>query len=52
MSTGAYLKALPSSIISGKVLGFSLAAVNPWLLLGAGAVGGYYYCKKKRFSFF
>ncbi|MBF0381775.1 MAG: hypothetical protein HQL69_12195 [Magnetococcales bacterium] len=52
MTTGASLKALPASLMSGKVLGFSLGAVNPWLLIGVGAVGGYYYCKKKRFSFF
>jgi hypothetical protein len=52
MTTGASLKALPASLMSGKILGLSLGAVNPWLLLGAGAVGGYYYCKQKRFSFF
>jgi hypothetical protein len=52
MTTGASLKALPASLMSGKVLGLSLGAINPWLLIGAGAVGGYYYCKQKRFSFF
>ncbi|MBF0192956.1 MAG: hypothetical protein HQL71_00300 [Magnetococcales bacterium] len=51
MTSGATLKALPASLMSGKVLGFSLGAINPWLLIGVGAVGGYFYCKKKRFSF-
>lgn len=41
-----------ASLTSGKVLGFNLAAVNPWILLGIGAIGGYYYMKKRRFSFF
>ncbi|WP_085440068.1 hypothetical protein [Magnetofaba australis] len=45
-------QSVPSQILSGKVLGLSLASVNPWILLGVGAVGGYFYFKKKRFSFF
>ncbi|MBF0444663.1 MAG: hypothetical protein HQL68_03675 [Magnetococcales bacterium] len=49
---GSTLKTIPASLMKGKILGLSLGALNPWLLLGAGAVGGYYYCKKKRFSFF
>jgi hypothetical protein len=52
LSTGATLKAIPASLMSGKILGLSLGALNPWLLIGAGAVGGYYYCKKNRFNFF
>ncbi|MBF0437295.1 MAG: hypothetical protein HQL77_18285 [Magnetococcales bacterium] len=41
-----------ASLTSGKILGFNLAAVNPWILLGIGAIGGYYYMKKRRFRFF
>jgi hypothetical protein len=44
---GASAKSVTASLMSGKVLGFSLGAVNPWLLLGIGAMGGYYYFKKK-----
>ncbi|MEG3640765.1 hypothetical protein [Magnetococcus sp. PR-3] len=51
-TTAAGAQSMPVALLSGKVLGFSLGAVNPWLLLGVGALGGYYYCKKKRFSFF
>nr|CRH04747.1 Conserved protein of unknown function. similar to magnetosome protein Mms6 from AMB-1 [Candidatus Magnetococcus massalia] len=51
-TTAAGAQSVPVALLSGKVLGFSLGAINPWLLLGAGALGGYYYCKKKRFSFF
>ncbi|MBF0453965.1 MAG: hypothetical protein HQL72_03995 [Magnetococcales bacterium] len=52
VSGGAAAKSIPASLMSGKVLGLSLGAVNPWLLLGAGALGGYYYCKRKKFGFF
>ncbi|MBF0358742.1 MAG: hypothetical protein HQL70_09040 [Magnetococcales bacterium] len=49
---GTSAKSVTASLMSGKVLGFSLGAVNPWLLLGIGAIGGYYYFKKKSiFSF-
>lgn len=42
----------PVSLASGKILGFNLAAVNPWILLGVGAIGGYLYLKKRRFRLF
>jgi hypothetical protein len=49
---GASAKSMTASLMSGKVMGFSLGAVNPWILLGVGALGGYYYFKKKKlFSF-
>lgn len=48
----AAAKSLPAKLLSGQILGLSLAAVNPWILLGIGAIGGYYYSRKKRFSFF
>ncbi|MBF0589691.1 MAG: hypothetical protein HQL53_11245 [Magnetococcales bacterium] len=35
-----------SKLLSGKVLGLSLGTVNPWILLGVGALGGYMYFKK------
>ncbi|MBF0193742.1 MAG: hypothetical protein HQL71_04250 [Magnetococcales bacterium] len=45
-------KSVTASLLKGKVLGLSLGAINPWILLGVGAVGGYYYFKKKSiFSF-
>ncbi|WP_041641191.1 hypothetical protein [Magnetococcus marinus] len=50
--TTASAQSVPATLLSGKVFGFSLATVNPWLLLGVGAIGGYYYFKKRRFSFF
>ncbi len=37
-----------SGLASGKVLGFSLGTVNPWVLLAVGAVGGYMYFKRTR----
>ncbi|MEO5376618.1 MAG: hypothetical protein H7832_02360 [Magnetococcus sp. DMHC-6] len=51
-SSGATAQSLPASLISGKVLGFSLSAVNPWILLGVGAAAGYWYFKKRRYSLF
>lgn len=50
--SGAAAQPWTVSLVSGKVMGFNLAAVNPWLLLGIGAIGGYYYMKKRRFLFF
>ncbi|MBF0400071.1 MAG: hypothetical protein HQL90_04825 [Magnetococcales bacterium] len=38
---------VPASILSGKVLGFSLGSLNPWVLLAMGVVGGYMIAKKK-----
>ncbi|MBF0383211.1 MAG: hypothetical protein HQL69_19485 [Magnetococcales bacterium] len=40
-------KSVTASLLNGKVMGLSLGAVNPWILLGVGALGGYYYFKKK-----
>ncbi|MBF0144744.1 MAG: hypothetical protein HQL84_01965 [Magnetococcales bacterium] len=51
-TSGTIAKSIPAKLISGKILGLSLGAVNPWILLGLGAVGGYYYCRRKRFTFF
>ncbi|MBF0421786.1 MAG: hypothetical protein HQL73_02215 [Magnetococcales bacterium] len=45
-------KSFPAKLISGQILGLSLATVNPWILLGLGAIGGYFYSRKKRFTFF
>ncbi|MBF0368655.1 MAG: hypothetical protein HQL52_04280 [Magnetococcales bacterium] len=49
-SSAVGAQAFPASLASGKVLGLNLAAMNPWVLLGIGAIGGYYFFKKKRFS--
>ncbi|HIJ85792.1 MAG: hypothetical protein HW380_3480 [Magnetococcales bacterium] len=49
---GTAAKVFPAKLVSGKIFSLSLGAVNPWILLGLGAVGGYFYCRKKRFSFF
>ncbi|MEO5334197.1 MAG: hypothetical protein H7839_19460 [Magnetococcus sp. YQC-5] len=46
-TTAASAKSLPASFLSGKVLGFSLASVNPWALLAIGVAGGYILAKKK-----
>ena len=52
MAGSASAKSVTASLLNGKVLGLSLGAVNPWILLGVGALGGYYYFKKKSiFSF-
>jgi hypothetical protein len=52
MAGGASAKSVTASLLNGKILGLSLGAVNPWILLGVGALGGYYYFKKKSiFSF-
>lgn len=45
--TTAAAKSVPASLLSGKVLGFSLASVNPWMLLAVGITGGYMLAKKK-----
>ena len=45
--TSATASSVPASLLSGKVLGFSLAGMNPWLLLAAGVLGGYMVAKKK-----
>ena len=47
-TTGAAsAKSVPASIASGKVLGFSLGSLNPWILLAIGIGGGYMLAKKK-----
>lgn len=51
-ASGGAASSIPASLMSGKVLGLSLGTMNPWFLLGVGALSGYYYCKKRRFSFF
>lgn len=44
----ASAKAVPAaSIFSGKFLGFSLASVNPWMLVAIGVAGGYMLAKKR-----
>ncbi|MEO5349393.1 MAG: hypothetical protein H7836_07090 [Magnetococcus sp. YQC-3] len=47
VTSAATASSVPASLLSGKVLGFSLAGVNPWLLLAAGLLGGYMIAKKK-----
>ena len=39
--------AMPASLLSGKVLGFSLGGLNPWVLLAMGVLGGYIIAKKR-----
>lgn len=46
-TSAASATAVPTSILSGKVLGFSLASVNPWVLLAVGLAGGYMLSKRR-----
>lgn len=47
VTSAASASSVPASFLSGKVLGFSLGSLNPWVLLAAGVVGGYMIAKKK-----
>lgn len=47
-TTGAgAAQSVPASFFSGKVMGFSLASLNPWVLVALGVAGGYVIAKKR-----
>ncbi|MBF0160945.1 MAG: hypothetical protein HQL88_01525, partial [Magnetococcales bacterium] len=43
--TSAGASSVPAGLLSGKVLGFSLGSLNPWVLLALGIAGGYMIAK-------
>ncbi|MEO5362325.1 MAG: hypothetical protein H7838_01685 [Magnetococcus sp. DMHC-8] len=47
VTSTATASSVPASLLSGKVLGFSLGSLNPWVLLAVGVVGGYMLARKK-----
>lgn len=47
VTSAASASSVPASLLSGKVLGFSLGTLNPWVLLAVGVVGGYMIAKKR-----
>ena len=45
--TATSAQSVSASLLKGKLLGFSLGSVNPWLLIAGGALITYLYTKKK-----